>query len=251
MSRIALITGGAGGIGTATCAALAKEGLTVVVADINEAAARNVVDSLPGAGHRLICLDIREEASIISGFKTVEGETGPVAVLICTAGGTSVTRERRPTIAETTLVDWISADSLNARGTFLCMREYLRHRQAKPVPDGRIVTIASLAAQTAGSPAGVAYTASKAAILGLTRYAAFEAGPLGITVNAISPGSINTPAFRTTVAEQQASMIAGLTPVGRIGEPKDIAETIAFIVSPAASFITGCTLDVNGGRLMR
>jgi NAD(P)-dependent dehydrogenase (short-subunit alcohol dehydrogenase family) len=248
---VALVTGGGRGIGAATCGVLAADGLAVAVADLNERSARDTAATLPGSAHRAIKLDVRDEASVADGFAQAEREIGPVTVLICAAGGTLYTRDHKPKLVETTLEDWDETESLNARGTFLCTREYLKRLGGRAVADGRIITFSSLAAQTPGSPAGAAYSASKAAIIGLTRYVAHEVAPLGITANAICPGSIDTPAFRTAVADNQLSAVIKNTPTGRIGRPADIADMIAYLVSPKASFITGSTFDINGGRFMR
>jgi 3-oxoacyl-[acyl-carrier protein] reductase len=250
MAGIALVTGGAGGIGSAICAALARDGFSIVVADFDGDSARRRAAELPGAGHRAVDVDVTDEASVAVLFDAAE-QIGPVTALICVAGGTVNTRDYRPSVADTTLADWQWTEALNTRGTFLCIREYLRRRRATPVPDGRIVTFASLAGQAPGSPTGIAYAAAKAAIIGLTRYVAQEVGPLGITVNAISPGAVGTSAFWTTVSEQQGETLVPTIPLRRMGTPEDMAAAVAFLVSPAASYMTGCTLDVNGGRQMR
>jgi NAD(P)-dependent dehydrogenase (short-subunit alcohol dehydrogenase family) len=251
MAGIALVTGGAGGIGSAICAALARDGFSIVVADFDGGAAKRLAAELPGAGHRAVAVDVTDQASVAALFDATEPTAGPVTALICVAGGTVNTRDYRPSVADTTLDDWQWTEALNTRGTFLCIREYLRRRRATPVADGRIVTFASLAGQAPGSPTGIAYAAAKAAIIGLTRYVAQEVGPLGITVNAISPGAVGTSAFWTTVSEQQGETLVPTIPLRRMGTPEDMAATVAFLVSPAASYMTGCTLDVNGGRQMR
>ncbi len=251
MARNAIVTAAASGIGRATCRALADAGIVVAVADINLEGARAVAASLPHHGHVAIHVDVTDEQSIARLFAEAEQALGPVGVIACVAGGTVNTHTHRPTIADTPLADWMATDALNARSTFLCIREFLRRRRAVPVADGRIITVASLAGQTASSPAGAAYSASKAAILALTRVAALEGGPMGITANTISPGSIDTPALRATVPEEQLAQVVRGTPVARLGQPEDIAAAIAFLVSPAASFITGSTIDVNGGRRMQ
>jgi 3-oxoacyl-[acyl-carrier protein] reductase len=250
MARIALVTGAGSGIGAATCQALARDGLTIVGGDVNEDAAKRTIAGLPGSGHSVRKFDVREEDQVAAAFAAIERELGPINVLVCAAGGTVNTQDYRPAIVDTPLADWITTEALNARSTFLCIREYFRCRRAKPAPDGRIVTFASLAAEAPGSPTGAPYAAAKAAIIGLTRQAALEAGPMGATVNAVAPGAIDTPAFRATVPDKAAEMVAGNTPIRRLGQPSDVASAIAFLVSPAASFMTGCTIDVNGGRLM-
>jgi NAD(P)-dependent dehydrogenase (short-subunit alcohol dehydrogenase family) len=251
MARIALVTGGAGGIGRAICTALARDGFSIAVADLDGEAAKLRAAELPGARHHAFAVDVTEEASVAALFDAAEQTAGAVTALICVAGGTVNTRDYRPRVEETTLADWQWTEAVNARGTFLCIREYLRRRRATPVPNGRIVTFSSLAGQAPGSPTGVAYAAAKAAVLGLTRYVAQEVGPLGITANAISPGAVDTSAFWTTVSQEQGAALLPTVPLRRLGTPEDIAAAVAFLVSPAAAYMTGCTLDVNGGRQMR
>ena len=248
MARLALVTGGARGIGAETCRRLARDGLIVAVADLNLAGAREVARQLDGKGHDAFAVDITDEDSVIALFRTVESRLGPIAVLACVAGGASLTRGVRARIAETSLADWSKTEALNGRGTFLCIREFLRRREASPVTDGRIITLSSTAGLAAGSPTGAAYAAAKAAIIGLTRCAALEAAPLGITANAIAPGMIDTPAVRDQMTPAQIEAAGHSVPLGSIGEPRDVAATIAFLVSTEARYLTGCTISVSGGR---
>jgi NAD(P)-dependent dehydrogenase (short-subunit alcohol dehydrogenase family) len=193
---------------------------------------------------------VRKEEHVSSVFSAVERDLGSIAVLVCAAGGTVNTKAYRPAIVDTPLSDWIETEILNSRSVFLCVREYLRCRRARPIGDGRIVLISSLAAQVPGSPTGAAYAAAKSAVIGFMRGAALEAGPMGITVNVICPGAIDTPGFRATAREDSLTRIPASTPLRRLGEPADIAAAIVFLASPQASFMTGCTIDVNGGRRM-
>jgi 3-oxoacyl-[acyl-carrier protein] reductase len=153
-------------------------------------------------------------------------------------------------LIDTTLDNWIRTEALNGRGTFLCVREFLRRRDRNPVADGRIVTIASLAALRVNPSTGVAYGAAKSAVINVTRHAAMEGAPLGITANAIAPGLIDTPAVRANSTTAQIEAAKGTIPMGDIGQPADIAEMIAYLASPKARFITGATIDVNGGVRM-
>ena len=251
MAPLALVIGGGGAIGGAVCRALAGQSFTVAVADIKLDFARQTASQLEGSGHQAFEVDVTDESSVAALFRDAEQDLGPVVALICVAGGTLNTRDHRPTVDEITLEEWQKTTAMNSQGTFLAIREYVRRRRQQPVKDGRIVTFSSLAGQSAGSPTGAAYAASKAAILGLTRHVAAEVAPLGITANSIAPGAVETGAFRATVKEEQAKAVAANTPVQRIGVPDDIAAAVAFLVSPASSFITGTTMDVNGGRGMR
>lgn len=251
MRRIALVTGGAGGIGAAACRELAKASHRVAVADIDAPGAEQVAAGLPGNGHGAFAVDVTDEAAVVNLFDAVERALGPVAVLACIAGGNLNTHSHQPPVADTSLEDWAVTEALNARSTFLCVREYLRRRRETPVEHGRIIAMSSLSAEQPGGPTGAAYAAAKAAILGFTRYVAHEVGPFGITANAICPGAVDTSGFRATVSEERAAGFVPLTPMRRIGQPEDVAAMVAFLASPAASFVTGCAIDVNGGRYMR
>ncbi len=250
MARIAVVTGGARGIGAETCRALARDGLQVAVADINLEGARQVSAYLPGRSHAAFAVDVADEASVQRLFDAVEASLGLVAVLVTAAGGPFVRKGEHLRLVDTTLDNWVKTEALNGRGTFLCVREFLRRRQKERVPDGRIVTIASLAALRVNPSTGVAYGAAKSAVINITRHAASEGAPLGITANAIAPGLIDTPAVRENSTTEQIDTARQAMPLGDIGQPADIAEMVAYLVSPKARFITGATLDVNGGVRM-
>jgi NAD(P)-dependent dehydrogenase (short-subunit alcohol dehydrogenase family) len=250
MASRALVTGGARGIGAETCRALARDGLQVAVADINLAGATEVARALSGAGHAAFEVDVAQEAAVQKMFADAEAALGPLAVLVTAAGGPFVRKGEHLRLIDTTLDNWIRTEALNGRGTFLCVREFLRRRGKERVPDGRIVTIASLAALRVNPSTGVAYGAAKSAVINITRHAAMEGAPLGITANAIAPGMIDTPAVRENSTAEQIDAVRRLMPLGDIGQPADIAEMVAYLVSPKAGFITGATFDVNGGVRM-
>jgi NAD(P)-dependent dehydrogenase (short-subunit alcohol dehydrogenase family) len=248
MRRVAIVTGAARGIGEATARALARDGHTIALADLNVTEARRTVATLPGDGHAAFAVDVTEESSVEALFDAVEAEFGVVAVLACVAGGPLLTPGRRPTIIETTAENWIRTEALNARGPFLCIRAMLARRMKNPVADGRIVTVSSMSGITPESPTGPAYSAAKAAVIHLTRCAALEAAPLGITVNTVAPGLTDTPAVRSELTADQIEAARRAIPIGRLGKPDDIAETIAFLASARAGYITGAVVEANGGR---
>jgi 3-oxoacyl-[acyl-carrier protein] reductase len=253
--RIALITGAAGGLGLASARKLAEDGLTIAVADLHAGAAQEAAATLPGSGHIGLACNVADEASVRAGFDVVEQKLGRPAVLACFAGilSTHPAPGRLPTV-DITLQEWEGVMNVNARGTFLCVREMLRRCAGRAVEHGRIVTVASLAGQMGGMQSGSAYSASKGAVLALSKVAAREAASLGITVNTVAPGPIDTPMLYQTVPAEQAGQkylgTAGV-PLGRIGMPEEIAAAVSYLVSPGAAFVTGATIDVNGGLLMR
>ena len=230
--RIALVTGGAGGIGAATCRALAENDLRVAVADIDLARAQSTMAELPGEGHMALALDVLSEESITDTFARTDASLGAISVLVCVAGGSLITDAYRPKIADMTLDFWSRTEAVNSRGTFLCVREFLRLRTRNPMADARIIALASLAGQTGGSSqTDAAYGASKAAIMSLMRNAAVQGAPLGITANAIAPGLIDTEKVRMAVTPGQREATAAQTPLKRLGLPSEVAEVIAFLKS--------------------
>jgi 3-oxoacyl-[acyl-carrier protein] reductase len=251
MARTALIVGGASGIGAASALALAGDGLAIAVADIHEEDALALAQELPGHGHAGFFADAADEASLIQLFDKVESEMEPVAVLVVAAGTPGYVDGVKPTLRATTAKSWDQVMAINARGPFLCIREMLRRREADPVGDGRIILIASMAAQTLSINSPASYVASKGAILALTRVAAGEASTLGITVNSVAPGAVDTPMLRGVMPIERDKEYFGRTVAGRAGTSEEIASAVRFLASPAASYVNGACLDVNGGMMMR
>lgn len=247
MARLALITGGARGIGAETARVLAADGLVVAIADRNLEGARTVASELKGDGHTAWPVDVSDEASVIALFDEVEAAKGPIAVLACVAGGPYLHQGVAPSLADAKLDTWIGTEALNGRGTFLCMREMLRRRRALPVEDARMIGVSSRAGQMPSLRTGPAYAAAKAAIIGLARYAALEAAPFGMTVNVVAPGMVDTPAVRDDLTDEQFANGARQSPLGMVGQPIHIAKAISYIVSPDAGYMTGAIIEVNGG----
>jgi NAD(P)-dependent dehydrogenase (short-subunit alcohol dehydrogenase family) len=247
VNRIAIVTGAASGIGAATARALARDGLTIALADINFAGAQAVARTLGERGDAFR-VDITEERSVEALFDEAEAKLGPVAVLACVAGAAFITPGRRPSIVNMTTENWIRTEALNSRGPFLCIRAMLQRRTKAPVADGRIVTVSSMSGIVAESPPGPAYSAAKAALIHLTRIAALEAAPLGITVNTVAPGLTDTPAVRGDLTAEQIEAARRAIPIGRLGKPEDIADIIAFLASGHSGYITGAVIEANGGR---
>jgi len=251
-SRLALVTGGGGGIGATICRELAQAGLRVVVSDVDSDRARRVAGEL-GAPHAAHAFDVSDEAAVDSAFEQIESQHGPIAVLV-SAAGLLLFQENgeRPLIKDTSLDIWERSFAVNARGVFLCGRAYLRRREAKPLAHGRVVTFTSVAAQLGGYRSSASYIAAKSAVLGLTKAMAREAAHLGITVNGIAPGLIDTDMLRSTVTSSGAlAAAAQAIPLGRIGTAEEVAAAVRFLASEDAGYITGSVIDVNGGYRMQ
>lgn len=244
--RTAIVVGGAGGIGGAVCRKLAEDGLRIVVADRNLEQARTVAGTLSGDGHSCELLDFTAEIEVDTVFDRVEAEA-PIAVLVAIAGGSL----SNIATAEMSMSEWDATIALNITGNFLTVRKFAALRAKAPVAHGRIVSFSSFAGESGLSPTGVAYAAAKAGVIGLTRHVAFELAASGITVNAVAPGAVGTDAFNQYVTDEVKAAILAQVPARRLATPDEIANCVGFLVSEQATYVTGMTLDVNGGALMR
>lgn len=250
MTRVALITGGTGGLGLASAQALAVAGHRVAVCDVDEGAAVHAAQGLPGAGHAGFGLDVTSEGAVRAAFDRVETALGPVAVL-ATFAGVLIGTGPRAQIAEMPVEDWDRSFAVNARGTFLCLREMLHRRRAAPVAQARIITVGSVAGHVGGLRGNAAYAASKGAVHTLTRSAAMEGAAFGVTANCLAPGMIDTAMLRQVLRPgDEAAGTAGV-PLRRIGRPDEIAGLVVYLASAASEFMTGATLDMNGGQYLR
>ena len=247
--RTVLITGGAGGLGSAIARRMAGAGDRIVVTDLNEAAAQKVAAGLGAGGHIAARVDVANEKSVIAGFEKAEAG-GKVSVLVACAGGTLIKAGESGAIVDTSLDDWIKTEAFNARGAFLCVRELFRRRRSDRVENSRAILFSSAAAQTAAGLTGVGYVTSKASVLGLNKYAALEGVKYGITVNAIAPGPFDTTALHITNPPEYLEAIKKRVPLGRYGQPDEIAALVQFIASRDSAYITGATFDINGGGRM-
>jgi NAD(P)-dependent dehydrogenase (short-subunit alcohol dehydrogenase family) len=247
--RGAIIVGGAGGLGGAICRRLAAEGYRVVVADFNLEGAKAVLGSLAGEDHEAVQLDVTKDADVDAAFDAVEMRF-PTSVLVVASGGLVSDPRTRASFSAMTTSEWTRTIAYNLDGMFFCMRKFAQLRLAHPLPHGRIITMASGAGQFAGTPTDMGYVASKAALIGMTRQAALELAPAGVTVNTIAPGPIGTPEFCRNTTEEIRSAVARVTVVNRLGTPEEIAMGVSFLAAPEASYVTGTTLDINGGSHM-
>ncbi|CAN7247922.1 SDR family NAD(P)-dependent oxidoreductase [Phenylobacterium sp. LjRoot219] len=247
MAKVALVTGAAAGIGRACARRLASEGIAVGVLDINLEGCQKVVDEIASAGGKALALQasIADRAQVTAAVAKLREAFGPVTVLVNNAGITDTTPFKEITDAQ-----WDRILEINLKGTFIVTQVVLPDMEAAKW--GRIVNISSSSAQT-GAIGMAPYSASKGAMITLTRTLAQELGPLGITVNNIPPGTVmNTVMSEANRAKFPMSMDALVKsiPVRHTGEPEDIANACAFLVSEASSYVTGQTIGVNGGRVV-
>jgi 3-oxoacyl-[acyl-carrier protein] reductase len=241
--RIALVTGASQGIGRACALELARAGATVVLAARNEIKLAEAVAEIEGGGGQAaaIPLDVASEDSIKSGAKAILERFGKVEILVNNAG---ITRDGLMMAMKR--ADWDDVLSTNLTGAFLLTQALLRPMLKNRW--GRIVNISSVVGRT-GQAGQVNYAASKAALIGFTRSLAREVASRGITVNAVAPGYIETPMTAVLDEKLRAAMMAQI-PLGRAGTDLEIAQSVAFLASDAAAYITGHVLDVNGGMFM-
>jgi len=248
--RIAIVTGGARGIGAAIAGALAEDGLVVAVADLDSDGAAATAAAI-GAPHRAYGVDVTQEASVRALYDAVERDLGRPSVLVTCAGVLLFKPDGdRPLVVETDLDHWQRTMTVNATGCFLCCREYALRAPADD-PLGRVVTISSVAAQLGGYRSSAAYIASKSAVLGLTKALGRELAERRITVNSVAPGLIDAPMLRLSLDPQDDARASATIPLGRLGIPMDVAAAVRFLVSPGAGYLTGVTIDVNGGYRMQ
>lgn len=242
--KVALVTGGSTGIGRATAVAFAREGARVVVADVNQAEGEETVSRIRAAGGE--ALFVRADVSRSAEVKAlVERTLATYGRLDCAFNNAGIEGVMIPTV-ECTEENWDRVIAVNLTSAFLCMKHELAHMLK--VGRGSIVNCASIAGLV-GFPNAPAYVASKHGMVGLTRTAALETAKSGIRVNAICPGVVRTPMVdRATHGDPaiEAAFVAS-QPIGRMGNPEEIASAVLFLCSDAASFITGQAIAADGG----
>ncbi len=244
--RVAVVTGGSRGIGRAIALALGRAGAKVVVNyTANEAAANESAAAVVAAGGVAVTkrFDVADAAAVDAAFKEIIAAEGGLHILVNNAG-----------VAVNTLVlgakdaDWKRAIDVNLNGTFHCCRSALRALM-KAKDTGRIINITSITGET-GSAGQAPYVAAKAGVIGLTKTLAREYASRGVTVNAVSPGYIDTDMTASELPEDRRAELLKAIPLGRVGKPEDVAAAVAYLAGPAASYVTGQVLRVNGGLFM-
>jgi NAD(P)-dependent dehydrogenase (short-subunit alcohol dehydrogenase family) len=243
--KIAIVTGAARGMGYAVAKRLAAGGASVVINDINAEAAARAASDLHALGHAALAVagDVTSGQDVGRLVARAVEHYGEVHILINNAG------ILRPTpVIDIQEDEWDLVVNVNLKGTYLCSRAVLPGMQKTGW--GRIVNFSSTAGKNISTVGGAHYTAAKAGVLGFTRHLAKEVAGYGITVNAVCPGLIDTEMVRSTISAERAQAYADSFPIKRLGEPFEVAELVAFLASDRAAYITGASLDINGGDLM-
>jgi 3-oxoacyl-[acyl-carrier protein] reductase len=239
--RVALITGGASGIGRACVTTLAQAGARVAVVDINEEGAQETIEAI-SQGLAIRC-DLGAPDDVTAMRERVLAELGGVDILVNCAGIISYKRG----INAVPVDEWDLVLDVNLRGTYLVCRAFIEGMKERG--SGKIIAFSSLAARVGGIEVGIHYSASKAALIGFTRTLAKEGGPHGINVNAVAPGIILTEPVKRQLKGREDAYEEQI-PLRRLGEPQDVANVILFLASPLSDYITGAVLDINGGIYM-
>jgi len=243
--RVAVVTGGASGIGLASAALLAEAGAKVAVVDRDRAEAEKACAGLSGTGHLALGADVAHEAEVDAACAEIAKRLGRIDVLVNCAG----IAIRRPA-TEVSLADWDKVIAVNMTGTFLFSRAAARHMIAAG-RGGSIVQIASIMGLSGGGLyPNISYQTSKGAVVNMTRALAVEWAPHNIRVNAVAPTWVKTPFIAGLMQQPELiKRIESVTPLARLAEPEDVASAVLYLAGPAAGMVTGHTLFVDGGFL--
>ena len=242
--KVAIVTGAGQGMGRAVAERLAAGGAQLVVNDLAaDAAERTAADIRAGGGEAIAAPgNVASKDDVDRIVKAAIDRYDALHILVNNAG------VLRPTpVIDIEEDEWDLVVSVNLKGTYLCSRAALPAMQRAGW--GRIVNFSSTAGKSVSTVGGAHYTAAKAGVLGFTRHLAKEAARHGITVNAVCPGLIDTEMVRATISDDRARSYAEGFPIARMGEPEEVAELVAFLASDRAAYITGASLDINGGDL--
>jgi NAD(P)-dependent dehydrogenase (short-subunit alcohol dehydrogenase family) len=239
--KVAVITGGGGGIGLATGRRMRAEGATIVVGDIDKAAGESAAAELGGL---FVPVDVTDEAAVNALFDSAASTYGTVDIAFNNAG---ISPPEDDLIESTELWAWQKVQDVNLTSVYLCCRAALKHMSA--AGSGSIVNVASFVAVMGSATSQISYTASKGGVLAMSRELGVQYARSGIRVNALCPGPVNTPLLAELFAKDPERAARRLihVPVGRFAEPEEIAAAVAFLASDDASFITASTFLVDGG----
>lgn len=243
--RVAVVTGAGRGMGRAVALRLARGGAAVAVNDVDETGAECVAAELAGQGLSAISVpgDVTNASDVHEMVVNTLAAYGRIDILVNNAG------VLRPTpVFDIEEDEWDFVVEVNLKGTFLCSQAVLSTMRLQAW--GRIVNFSSTAGKNVSTVGGAHYTAAKAGILGFTRHLAKEEAGYGITVNSVCPGLIDTEMIRGTISQERISAYEQIFPIQRMGQPEEVAELVAFLASDRAAYITGASLDINGGDLM-
>ncbi len=240
--RVAVITGGARGIGYATADVLARDGHAVVIADIDPGAGEDAAERLRAAGRSALSVptDVADRASVEAMVRTLLERLGRIDVLVNNAGIAG----RVAPLHEVTEPEWDTLIAIDLKSVYLCCRAVLPHMLERQ--RGAIINVASVAGKE-GNPNMAPYSTAKAGIIGLTKAVAKEVAQRGVRVNAVAPATAETDILKT-LSPEAIDYMKSRIPMGRFCRVEEIAEVIAFLASDKASFVTGQTYDVSGGR---
>ncbi len=243
-NRVAFVTGAAQGLGAAIARALHADGHAVALVDVNVAKAEQIAASLGDARAIAVAADVRDKDSVAAAVAACEARLGPIDILVNNAART----QARP-FFEMDLAEWDDVLSTNLRSIVITAQLTAQGMMERGW--GRIINVASIAGQRGGPQVqGAHYASSKAGIIGLNRYLAHLLAAGGVTVNVIAPGTIKTEQTALAPPEKLA-LVLSQVPLGRIGRAEEVGSLAAYLASDGAGFITGATLDINGGVLMR
>ncbi len=239
----ALITGAAQGIGRAVAIGMAKEGANIGIADVNIEKAEIAAEEVRKLGVKSLAikLNVSSQGEVISAFETFTKEFGRLDILVNNAG---ITRDGL--LIRMKEEDWDAVLNINLKGTFLCSKEAVKIMSKQR--SGKIINISSVVAFT-GNPGQANYSASKAAVIGLTKTIAREYASRGIRVNAVAPGFIQT-AMTDALPDKVKDEMKGSIPLGQFGTPDDITNAVIFLSAKESDYITGQVLHINGGMYM-
>jgi NAD(P)-dependent dehydrogenase (short-subunit alcohol dehydrogenase family) len=244
--RVALVTGSASGIGLATVERLSDEGATVVISDVQDEAGEQAAAAIRDAGGDALYvhLDVTDESGWAAAVERVLAERGRLDVLVNNAGLGDLA-----TIEETSLADWERTVAIDQTGVFLGMKTCAEALKASG--HGSVINISSIFGTSGGFGTSPAYHAAKGAVRTLTKNVALHWATEGVRVNSVHPGFIRTPILDQAKGTEVWDAMTALTPMGRLGEPEEIAAAVAYLASDDASFVTGLELYVDGGYIAR